>query len=107
MAHTKYSHAVNQRDGYCLEYSKDFDCFFLYDCNHSMIFPSSFYLGERCLYLTPGRDHSVGGGFRGNLSDDWPCHDFGMDLKSALEWLHEAEEPDETLYLWTTNPDYK
>lgn len=105
--HNKKHNAILQRDDYYLKYSKDFKCYVLIDRMNGLSFPSSFYFGERCLYITPGVDHMTGGGFRGNLSDDWPCNDFGMDLLSALKWLKEAEEPKRTLELWTSNPKWR
>lgn len=104
--HSKYVHPIVQRVDYLLRYSKDFKCYVVIERMHGLSFPSAFYLGERCLYTTPGTDHMAGGGFRGNLSDSWPCNDFGMDLLSALKWLWEAEEPERTLELWTSNPEF-
>lgn len=74
-----------------LRWSLDFECFVrVEDAPHWMCFPKHFYLGERWVYLTPGFD-SYSANFRGNLSDAWPCIDFGKDLVKALDWLHEAK----------------
>ncbi len=105
MTHTRYYYAITQDRKCYLKFYKDFGCY-VRCLPDGGAFPEWFYFGERCLYLTPGRDHNSGGGFRGNRSDDWPCIDFGRDLQEALDWLHGAEEPDRTLELWTKNPDY-
>lgn len=83
-----------------LKWSKDFECFLRED-RCWRCFPSDFYLGERWVYLTPGLD-TYAANFRGNLSDAWPCIDFGKDLVAALAWLHEAKRrKGSTHILWT------
>ena len=107
--HKPYYYAFEQRKDYYLKWTKGFgglyyleDGYTPFDC-----MPRHFYFGERWLYLTPGLDTHFDGGYRGNKSDDWPCIDFGMDVKRGIEWLHGAEESSQlTPYLWTKNPDY-
>jgi len=103
--HKRYNHAINQTENCFLRWTKDFGGCYVLE-KRTEYFPLWFYFGEKCVYVVPGIEHPAGGGFRGNFSDSWPCYDFGMDLKSALRWLHEAEEPDKTLELWTKNPEF-
>ena len=100
--HKPYIHARKDK----LRWSKDFKCFVVANRDeHYLCYPSNFYLGERWVYMTPGIDTHAAN-FRGNLSDDWPCVDFGKDLQGALDWLHKAEEPQErTQELWLKQTD--
>lgn len=83
MKHKPYIH---RRVGE-LKWSVDFECYVREDFWH---LPNDYFLGERWVYLTPGLDTNKAN-FRGNLSDDWPCIDFGKDFVRALKWLHGAK----------------
>jgi len=96
MKHTPYIHRADKE----LRWSRDFGCYIIIGEGFAYS-PNDYYLGERWVYTRPGYDCNRAC-FRGNLSDDWPCHDFGQDFLAALEWLHCAEEDKErTMELWT------
>jgi hypothetical protein len=101
MKHNKKSLPIIQRFDWKLVLVKDWGgCYILRTAIPQVHI--ELYHGERTLYQTFGIDTSCGGGWRGNLSDDFPCYDFHYDLKKALKWLHESEDSiDDTLYLWT------
>jgi len=102
MIHKKHVYPLVQRNEYCLIFSKDFDVFILKESGHPFCFPRCLYCGERIIYLTPGVDNYSGGGWRGNLSDSWPCIDFRFDFNKALTWLKSSEDSvHHTLFLWT------
>lgn len=57
--------------------------------------PAYFCLGERMVHWDVGRS------LRGSESDNWHGWDFGLDLKSAIEWVQEAKYPELAAGLWT------
>ena len=89
-------HPYRYRHTSPIKWSKDYGCYIRFI---GLEAPKEFFLGERWLYWTPGEDTNCAN-LRGNLCDDWPCIDFGKDLKTALEWLSQAEEPAWTEYFW-------
>lgn len=106
--HSPYIHRLTQRQDYHIKWTKGFGgLYYLYTSSLPLgCLPTNFYFGERCAYITPGLDTYFDGGWRGNKSDDWVCHDFGSDMKEAIDWLHEADEPHlRTKILWTRNPE--
>lgn len=61
--------------------------------------PKEFCLGDRYVYFSNQGGPEVY--LRGSSSDNWHGYDFDYDLKSAAEWVQQAEFKDLKWYLWS------
>ena len=64
--------------------------------------PNCYCLGERYVYAHYGLD-SYGILYRGSTIDNWGGYKFGYDLKTAIEWVQNAEQPELGNTKWTSS----
>jgi hypothetical protein len=81
------------------KWSQDSKCYYMAEFHTP---PNCYCLGERYVYAHYGLD-SYGILYRGSTIDNWGGYKFGYDLKTALEWVQHAEQPELGNTKWTSS----
>ena len=85
-----------------MKWCKDLRCYRFHDRKNDTPRKDLLVLGDRMIHQTWGFD-TTAFFWRGQFSDAWACIDFNFDFKKALNWLHEAEDQENTEHYWVKN----